>query len=258
MGLVDIFNSVGHILSFALDPLLKLPPVWSIMILAFMISLFITLIYKLVTDQHLMKSLKEDLKKHQEEMKKHKHDPEKVIKIQKKAMEKNMQYMMHSFKPTLFTFIPIILIFGWANTHIGYEPITPESIFTTTLQFDADATGFVTINPPIGIQVIGERTKSVNATVNFAMKGKQGEYIIEYLFDNRTYEQEIIITTNKEYKRPVKVIKGSELKVIKTNLTPIHPFGNFSLFGWQPGWLAAYIFFSLIFSMGLRKIMKLH
>jgi uncharacterized membrane protein (DUF106 family) len=31
-----------------------------------------------------------------------------------------------------------------------------------------------------------------------------------------------------------------------------------NLFGWEVGWLGTYIVFSIVFSMGLRKILKLH
>ena len=31
-----------------------------------------------------------------------------------------------------------------------------------------------------------------------------------------------------------------------------------NLFGWKLGWLGAYIIFSIVFSMGLRKILKIH
>lgn len=92
-------------------PLLKLPPLWAIIIISLVIAILITLVYKWMTDQHLMKSLKDDIKKFQKEMKELKHEPQKVMAIQKKAMQTNMKYMMHSMKPTLVTFLPIILIF---------------------------------------------------------------------------------------------------------------------------------------------------
>jgi len=73
----------------------------------------ITLAYKFLTDQRLLKSLKDELKGFQEEIKQNKDKPEKVVEVQKKAMEKNLKLMTHSLKPTLYTFIPVILIFTW-------------------------------------------------------------------------------------------------------------------------------------------------
>ena len=69
-------------------------------------------------------------------MKQHKDNPQKLLEIQKNAMEKNLEYMKHSFKPMIFTMIPILLIFGWLNAHLAYEPIRPEELFGVTATFD--------------------------------------------------------------------------------------------------------------------------
>lgn len=250
MGFSDLLDPV-------LGPLLNIPSFWAIFIIAFIISFFITIIYKLMTDQHVMKSLKDDLKKHQEEMKKHRENPEKLMKIQKVSMEKNMQYMMQSFKPTLVTFIPIILIFGWLNTHFGFVAIMPNEEFSTTLEFDKDAEGIVKLLAPDGIEVIGSSSKEVSESVRFTMKGEAGEYIIEYNYDDKNFQQEVLITEEQKYKKPITPVKGEDLDELRVNLVPIKPFGDFSIFGWKPGWLGTYIILSLIFSMSLRKIMKL-
>ena len=103
----------GDFLNFIFAPLLKLGDLASLVIISFILTLLITLCYKWFTDQKLMKSLKDEIKQHQEDMKNHKDNPEKLMEIQKKSMEVNLQYMKHSFKPTLFTFIPLIIFFAW-------------------------------------------------------------------------------------------------------------------------------------------------
>ncbi len=90
--------------------------------ISFFITLIITVAYKYFTDQNLMKSLKEDTKRLQSDMKNHKDNPTKMMEIQKEAMEKNMKYMMHSFKPTLITLIPLLIIFAWLrNAYKGID-----------------------------------------------------------------------------------------------------------------------------------------
>jgi len=94
-------------------PLLKLGDAWAIITISFLITLIITLFYKLFTDQDVMKALKAELKSLQKEMKSLKDQPEKFMAAQKKAMKKNMEYMKHSMKPTIITMIPLLIIFGW-------------------------------------------------------------------------------------------------------------------------------------------------
>lgn len=95
------------------SPLLKFGDGLGVIIISALLTLLITLFYKIFTNQELMKSLKAELKSMQKEMKTLKDNPEKFMKVQKQAMQKNLQYMKHSMKPTLITFIPLILIFGW-------------------------------------------------------------------------------------------------------------------------------------------------
>ena len=109
-GLDTFFNVIT-------GPLFRLPEPFPILVISLFLTLVTTLIYKYVTDQELMKTLKDDMKAMQAEMKTLKDHPEKMMAVQKQAMQKNMKYMMQSFKPMLITFIPVVFIFGWLNRH---------------------------------------------------------------------------------------------------------------------------------------------
>ncbi|MDO8555761.1 MAG: EMC3/TMCO1 family protein [Nanoarchaeota archaeon] len=95
------------------------PPAIGVSIVAALLTALVTFAYKWLTNQEQMKSMKDDLKLLQQEMKLHKANPPKVMELQKQAMEKNLVLMKHSMKPTLYTFIPLIIIFGWIRTTFG-------------------------------------------------------------------------------------------------------------------------------------------
>ena len=97
-------------------PLLAFGDAWGIVLISLLLTLFINIFYKLFTDQELMKELKKELKVLQKEMKTLKDNPERFLKVQKEAMSKNLIYMKHSMKPTLITFLPLIIIFGWMRS----------------------------------------------------------------------------------------------------------------------------------------------
>ncbi len=80
---------------------------------SFLVTLFITLAYKYFTNQDEMKRLRKELKELQGAVKENKDDNTKVLELQKEAMQKNAEYMKHSFKPMLVTFLPLIIVFGW-------------------------------------------------------------------------------------------------------------------------------------------------
>lgn len=237
-------------------PLLNLPILWSIIIISIVITVIITFVYKWMTDQNLMKTLKEDMKKFREEMKAFKEDPKKVMEIQKRAMETNMKYMMHSMKPTLITFIPIIIIFGWLNSHLAFVPILPDIEFTTTAVFDQEITGEVILITPEQLEVISEAEQEIeNGQASWALKGPTGQYLLEYEYKEKTYTKDLIITDKQEYAEPIKKVKENGLKTININNEKVKPL---NLFGWRIGWLGTYIIFSIVFSMSLRKLLKIH
>jgi uncharacterized membrane protein (DUF106 family) len=237
-----------------LNPLLELHPLWVLIILSFLISLIITLIYKAMTDQDLMKQLKAETKEFQKEMKELKDHPEKLMAVQKKAMQTNMKYMGLSMKPTLVTFIPIIIIFGWMNAHLAYSPILPEQDFTITANFK-NANGDIGLAVPEGIKIISNPVQKINYNqANWVLNGLLGEYVLEYEFEGTKYNQELLISNKLEYKNPIKAVKHDRLKSLNIDNQKLKVM---NLFGWQLGWLGTYIIFSLIFSMSMRKMLNL-
>ncbi len=122
MAYTDVINPI-------MQPLMdSLPMPYNLLLIAFIITGGITLLYKFKTDQKLMKELKIEIKAMQKEMKAFKDNPEKVMSMQKEMMEKNMKIMMQSLKPTLYSLIPIIFIFGWLRSY--YEGLgNPDVLF---------------------------------------------------------------------------------------------------------------------------------
>jgi uncharacterized membrane protein (DUF106 family) len=259
------------IMDFLLGWLLLFTPFWALMIISVIFSLITNLAYKFFTDQHVMKQLKEDIKKSQDEMKAIKDNPAKVMEVQKKAMEKNFEYMKKSMKPTLITFIPIILMFGWLTANLAYDPIMPDSQFNTTLTFKEGITGNASIELPPEIEsvngneqeikeaecpgVLFTTTKCSKAT--FELKAtKEGEYPLTFAYDNETEETNILVTKEQKYLPPEKLTPKSD------SLSKINVENNkliaMNIFGWKVGWLGTYIILSLIISLGMRKLMNLY
>lgn len=96
-------------------------PKISIVAVAFLVTLVMTLITKKVTDQNRLKELKKIQKACQIKLKNAKGDMKKQSEIQKEIMSCSMEMMKASFKPMLYTFIPIILLFKWIRGI--YSPI---------------------------------------------------------------------------------------------------------------------------------------
>lgn len=241
-------------------PLLALGPFWAILILSLVISVIITLVYKWVTNQELMKSLKLEQKEMQQKIKSLKDNPQEMMKVQKEAMKKNMEYMKHSFKPTLITLLPIIIIFGWMTAHLSFEPIYPGETYSIIAFFEKGVSGQAELFPDKETELLSDAVQNINSEVAWKLKSKtEGMHLLEIKHGDQSYVKKVLVTTELAYEEPVAVFQHSDLKQIQIDYNKLKPLGpDFSLFGWQPGWLGLYIIFSLIFSMGLRKILKIY
>ncbi|MDA1196537.1 MAG: EMC3/TMCO1 family protein [Nanoarchaeota archaeon] len=238
-----------------LNPLLALPIFTLVVLMSFLITLLITLIYKFTTNQSLMKSLKSELKELQKEMKELRDHPEKMMKVQKQAMQTNMKYMGQSMKSTLYTFLPIILIFGWMNAHLAFIPITPGSEFTTTVFFEDNVRGAATIDVSPELEVIGPINKTIEGNkIIWTLKGSSGEHLIQYRAGQKTYEKDVLISDSPEYATNIEKVKDGIVKQITID----HEKREFDLKIFKLGWLGTYILFSIVFSMILRKLFKVY
>jgi len=157
-------------------------------------------------------------------------------------------------KPTLITFIPLIIIFGWMHAHLGYLPIIPEQNFITTATFN-DYDGIVTLNTPDTLTIISNSSQKImDKNANWILSGPEGNYVLEYTFDGEIHTRNLIISNQLAYEEPQILIKNSRLKSLNINNEKLKVL---DLGFMKLGWLGVYIIFSLIFSMSLRKWLKI-
>lgn len=242
-------------LNIIFAPLLKIPSLFAVILLSFLVSITVIIITKYTTDQVLMKKLRDEIKEHQTQVKAHKNNPAKAMEIQKKAMESNMKYMMHSLKPTLITFIPIIFLFGWIGSAFAYESIKPQQEFSVRVFLEKNANGNIELNIPEGIKIIGNKTKKIeDAKASWDLKGNEGDYILEFAYNSEKQQKNVLITSSEKYIEPEKKTEG----LIKLIQIDYKPKKILNLFGWKLGWLGTYILSSILFTMGLRKLLKVY
>jgi uncharacterized membrane protein (DUF106 family) len=254
-----MFNSL---LNPVLWPLLKLYPLAAIAILALIITIIINVITKLVTDQSLMKDLKDEMKSLQKQMKELKDNPKKMMQVNKKFTEVNMKYMGKSMKSTLYTFLPIIIIFGWMSGHLAYEPINPMEEFTVDIEFAEGYSGIVNVTSLPELTYVSEQEQSVVASqAQFIFKAPDpGEYRLVFSYGDFTFEHDVLISSGLDYSNPEarQGDKRNPLEKLLVGNKRIKPLGDISIFGWQPGWLGTYIILSILFSLVMRRVMKVY
>ncbi|MFQ5620876.1 MAG: EMC3/TMCO1 family protein [Candidatus Nanoarchaeia archaeon] len=246
MGILDIFSPSMDVL---FGWLLGWDPLYAVLVISVGVSLFIVLIQKYTTDQDLMKRLKGELKELQSEAKSLREHPEKAMAVNKQMMETNMKYMMQSMRSTIFTLLPIFLMFGWMSANFAYVPLDVGTEFTVSGMFTGD-NGEVSLEVPEGISLVSEETQTIAAgKAEWALKGeKVGEYLLKYEYKDKTYTSPVIITSQQEYAPFEKIIDSEGFDKVVTNYKKLEilPWLNW-------GWLGSYIVFSILGSMIFRK-----
>ncbi|HLD02179.1 MAG TPA: EMC3/TMCO1 family protein [Candidatus Nanoarchaeia archaeon] len=246
MVLEGFFNSV-------FGPLLKFHPFILTFIVSVIMTLIVTLIQRFTTNQKEMKLLKEQQTYFQKEMKENKSNPEKLVELQKQAMGVSMKYMRHSMRSTIFTILPVILIFGWMNSALSFDVIHPGEEFTMTATFTDAAQGEATLSNYEGMEIISNATVSVNAA-KWTLKAKDsGTYPVELSFNDNVFAHEVIVSDKNVPKEMVKSFKGQALKALRIDypklvVLPIIKFG----------WLGTYIILSILLSAPIRKLIKVY
>lgn len=235
-----------------------------IIVLAAIVTIISTLTHKWLTNQEHLKSLKKRQKEIQKELKKCK-DHNLMQELNMEMMKLTGIMFKSSMKPMFVTIIPFLLIFGWANANISYDPIAPNEDFFIKAFFDSGASGNAEILVPEGIEVINGNIKEISEVkeegwifkkkirdTQWILRGSAGEYEVEILFLDDKEIKKIIISEGADYANVEENYKGEIERVLVGNEKRIY----INLLGWEVGWLGSYILLSILFSMVLRKIMK--
>ncbi len=236
---------------------LTLDPLLAIFLISAVVSVITTFIYKYVTNQKEIKALKDEIKGMNRKLKEVKGDVKAMEKMNKEMMSKNFALTKKTLKPTLITFLPLLLLFMWINSHFLHEPLMVDDPFEMVAHFDyiVDNTS---ISVPEGWTVVSNSTDVEEKTKSWFIKADEiGLSYIDITYEGKTCSKEVLITDKYEY-----VGKETEcnppVEILEINYNKLTPFGSFSIFGWHPGSIAAYILFSIILSLGLRKLLKIY
>lgn len=108
-----IKNSVSAILNPTAGALLNWSLNWGMTVLVLVIAIFTTILQKYGTDQKMLKELKAEQKRLSAEAKELRHDPEKAMKKQGEITKISISMMKLSFRPIIYTAIPLFLFFRW-------------------------------------------------------------------------------------------------------------------------------------------------
>ena len=250
-----------------IDPLfnwlLNFKPFIAITVISIFFGAITTLVYKFASNQKKIKELKDEQKRLQKKIKSiPKTEPEKIMKLNSEMMKISGPLMKETFKPTMWTLIPSLLILTWMAASLAYAPISQGSMFSITAEFNDGVTGNISmvIEPEQGIEYINGEIQIINNNSEAVWNLKainNSEYNLLFKFHELEINKEILITNEWDYIEPELFVKQQGLKSIVVNHDKIKPFQGVPIIGGL-NWLWCYIILTMIFTTVLRKLIKIY
>lgn len=122
----DNLDVVRYVVHAALDPtagvLLTYHATLGMLAITAIITLITTILQKYMTDQDLLKEIKDEQKIVQQEMKLARENPDKTMELSKKSLELTMKAMPITMRPLVYTAVPFVLCLRWFQDFFTANP----------------------------------------------------------------------------------------------------------------------------------------
>ncbi|MEM5870122.1 MAG: EMC3/TMCO1 family protein [Candidatus Aenigmatarchaeota archaeon] len=120
-----MFEALAQILNFIFWPFTALPPVLSIFLIAFIVTILVIAINRIFVNKNVVKDLKEKMNALREELLEvqKQGNLEKAKEILNEITKHNLNYMKHTLKALLISIIVILLILPWVQYTYKNMPV---------------------------------------------------------------------------------------------------------------------------------------
>lgn len=239
-------------------PLFEYSVLVGIAVISIIITVITTITTKYVTDQDGIRKIKKDIKNLNKELRSVSDDQQKVQEIQKKLWPKQRDLLKQSFTPMIYYGVPLFIVFIWLGATLGQAPIAPGEEFTITAKHTEDLDLELT-SDVLDVERNDMYSTDQSETQWLATGQEVGthEFTVSLINSSSSVSHEVKITDSFGYSTPTQTYQDSKIEEVTVGYDKITPFGDFDIFGWQPGWLATYILFGVGSNLIFRKIMNL-
>lgn len=113
---MGFFNLLDPFFNYIFGWALEYGQLYFLVIIGFIVVLLTTLAQKYLTDQKEIKKLKDESKELSKQARLYKDDPAKVSELTGESFKKSMATMKLSFRPMMYTILPLLFMFAWLRS----------------------------------------------------------------------------------------------------------------------------------------------
>lgn len=272
-------NSINGILNSIFDifllPVARLNPWFGMIEISLFTAIFMLLIFRLTSNQKVVRQAKNDIKAHLLEMRLYGHDLKVQLKAQAAVLKANLRYMAANLKPLLVMVIPLVFILAQLNLRFDKKPIQPGETVIIKLKFfnNVDLSkkklelvlpeGLNQTSPPVMIKDEYEVNWQVRAlkkgdfTILINVNGEQVGKSVTVNDDHRIARVSArassgSILSQILYPGEKSLPKKSSVRTIEVLYQP----ATLNFFGFAMHWLIAFLGLSILLGLTLKGLFK--
>jgi uncharacterized membrane protein (DUF106 family) len=272
---MDIINQIFDTLfNFIFAPFSEINAVWGMLVVSFLTSILMLLIFKATSDQAGIKRAKNHVKAHILAIRLYRDDIGLMFETIKNILSSNGQYLKTSLRPMLFLIVPVALVLIHLGARYEHRPLKVGERTVVTVQLDKSASDgllrSVELIVPEGLVV---ETRPVRVypmrEINWRIRAeKEGTFQLGLKIDNKIFNKQLLVidalvSLSQQVARGdffATLMNPSEVSLpgdSRVETIFVHyPKRNFEISGFSSHWLVAFFFFSLLFAFSLKGFMR--
>jgi hypothetical protein len=273
---VSVLNALLRgLVDFLLAPFRSLPPVAGLVIVSFVVSIFMLIVFKLVSDQKRLVAVKNQITACLFEIRLFSDDLPAIFRAQGEILRHNLTYMRLSLSPKLvgLMILPLVVLIAQLQFHYGYQGLKPGQAVLVKVQLkDAGSSGASAVAPAARLEAPAGLRVDTPAIWLPALRElawqitpeREGAYELKITVGNETLTKSVDATRQVRRRSPVRV----EPKLWKEFLYPAEdPLpaasvareisvgyleNKVNFFGWGLNWMIAFFILSIVFAFVLK------
>lgn len=234
--------------------LIALDPAISLFIISLITVTLSTISYKYFSDQVKIKAIKDDIERLNKEMKEHKSNLDKQTELSAKIIKLNFEMMNLILKPSLYTMIPMMLVFIWLSAVFSQNPILPSSSFRVDILPSAVSDQSIDVYENI-VKTSFNKFELINRTQNLdnvILYYKAPSFLGNYEYSLEGNDKLITVSNHPIYFDRSTKLKNYEVRIVTDKLIILN------LFGWKLGYLGSYLIFAIFINAIVRKLLNVY
>jgi hypothetical protein len=249
-------------------PFRSLPPIVGLLLVSFVASIGMLLVFKKTSNQSKLEAVKRQIHACLFEIRMFSDDLPAILRAQTEILRHNLKYLALSAVPMLWMIVPLLFVIAQLQFHYGYRGLTPgeQFIVKARLKEDPQARPAASLEAPPGLEVATPVVWiPTERELAWRLRAQDwGDYELKLRLGDQEYTKTAQVSRQVRRRSPERLAPGFWNELLYPAEPPLpkegplasialsYPEDAVSIFGWHVNWLVAFFVLSVAFAFALR------